>query len=285
METVLRGRGSEVIIGDGRPTVVIGERINPTGKKRLAAALLAGDLEIVRQEALAQVEAGADVLDVNVGVAGVDEVDLLPKAVRLVMETVDVPVCIDTANGEALRAALALHKELNPDGKPLVNSVNGEEASLGRVLPLVAQYGTAVIGLCMDDEGIPATPEGRLAVARKIVERAEGMGIRRDDVVIDCLSLTVGADSRAGWTTLQAIRMVKEELGVNMALGASNVSFGLPEREVLNGAFLAMVIAAGVNCPLVDAARARPFILAADVLLGRDEYAMRYIRAFRRKRL
>lgn len=285
METVLRGRGSEVIIGNGRPTVVIGERINPTGKKRLAAALLAGDLEIVRQEALAQVEAGADVLDVNVGVAGVDEVDLLPKAVRLVMETVDVPVCIDTANGEALRAALALHKELNPDGKPLVNSVNGEEASLGRVLPLVAQYGTAVIGLCMDDEGIPATPEGRLAVARKIVERAEGMGIRRDDVVIDCLSLTVGADSMAGWTTLQAIRMVKEELGVNMALGASNVSFGLPEREVLNGAFLAMVIAAGVNCPLVDAARARPFILAADVLLGRDEYAMRYIRAFRRKRL
>ncbi|MDH7485558.1 MAG: dihydropteroate synthase [Anaerolineae bacterium] len=285
METVLKGRGKKVIIGDGRPTVIIGERINPTGKKKLAAALLAGDLEIVRQEALAQVEAGADVLDVNVGVAGVDEVDLLPKAVRLVMETVDVPVCIDTANGEALRAALALHKELNPDGKPLVNSVNGEEASLARVLPLVAQYGTAVIGLCMDDEGIPATPEGRLAVARKIVERAEGLGIGRDDVVIDCLSLTVGADSRAGWTTLQATRMVREELGVNMTLGASNVSFGLPEREVLNGAFLAMVIAAGVNCPLVDAARARPFILAADVLLGRDEYAMRYIRAFRRKRL
>jgi len=283
METVLKGKGREVIIGDGRPTVIIGERINPTGKKKLAAALVAGDLEIVRQEALAQVEAGADVLDVNVGVAGVDEVHLLPKAVRLVLETVDVPVCIDTANGEALRAALALHKELNPDGRPLVNSVNGEEASLARVLPLVAGYGTAVIGLCMDDAGIPATAEGRLAVARKIVERAEALGICRDDVIIDCLSLTVGADSRASSTTLQAIRMVKEALGVNVALGASNVSFGLPEREVLNGAFLAMVIAAGVNCPLVDAVRARPLVLAADLLLGRDEYAMRYIRAFRQR--
>ncbi|MBC8450525.1 MAG: dihydropteroate synthase [Chloroflexi bacterium] len=284
METVLKGTGKKVVIGDGRPTVIIGERINPTGKKKLAAALVAGDLEVVRQEALAQLAAGADVLDVNVGVAGVDEVDLLPQAVRLVMETVDVPVCIDTADGEALRAALALHKELNPDGKPLVNSVNGEEASLARVLPLVAEYGAAVIGLCMDDEGIPAAPEGRLAVARKIVARAEALGISRDDVVIDCLSLTVGADSKAGWTTLQAIRMVKEELGVNMALGASNVSFGLPEREVINGAFLAMVITAGVNCPLVDAAKVRPVILAADLLLGRDEYAMRYIKAFRRRR-
>jgi len=158
METVLKGMRKKVVIADGRPTVLLGERINPTGKKRLAAALLAGDLEIVRQEALAQVEAGADILDVNVGAAGVDEVDLLPKAVKLVLETVDVPVCIDTPDGEALAAALALHKELNPDGKPLVNSVNGEEASLDRVLPLVAEYKTAVVGLCMDDDGIPTRP-------------------------------------------------------------------------------------------------------------------------------
>jgi 5-methyltetrahydrofolate--homocysteine methyltransferase len=284
METILKGTGKKVIIGDGRPTVIIGERINPTGKKKLAAALAAGDLNIVRREALAQVEAGADVLDVNVGAANVDEADLLPKAVRLVMETVDVPVCIDTADGEALAAALAVHKELNPDGKPLVNSVNGEEASLARVLPLVTEYDAAVIGLCMDDDGIPETPERRLAVAEKIVERAEALGMSRENVLIDCLALTVSADSKAGWTTLEAIRMVKEELGVNMALGASNISFGLPEREVINGAFLAMAIAAGLNCPIVDAAKVRPYILAADLALGRDDYALRYIKAFRQRK-
>ena len=284
METILKGAGKEVVIGSDRPTVIIGERINPTGKKKLAAALLAGDLEVVRQEALAQVEAGADVLDVNVGAAGVDEVDLLPRAVRLVLETVDVPVCIDTPNAEALAAALAVHKELLPDGKPLVNSVNGEEGSLRRVLPLVAEHGAAVIGLCMDDEGIPATPERRLTVAKKIIERAEEVGIPREDVIIDCLALTVGADSKAGWTTLEAIRMVREELGVNMTLGASNISFGLPEREVINRAFIAIAIATGVNCPIVDAAKVRPYILATDLVLGRDDYAMRYIQAFRRRR-
>jgi 5-methyltetrahydrofolate--homocysteine methyltransferase len=284
METILKGTGKKVIIGDGRPTVIIGERINPTGKKKLAAALVAGDLDIVRRQALAQVEAGADVLDVNVGAANVDEADLLPKAVRLVMGTVDVPVCIDTADGEALAAALAVHKELNPDGKPLINSVNGEEASLARVLPLVAEYGTAVIGLCMDDDGIPETPERRLVVAEKIIERAEALGMSRENVLIDCLALTVSADSKAGWTTLEAIRMVKEELGVNMALGASNISFGLPEREVINGAFLAMAIAAGLNCPIVDAAKVRPYILAADLALGRDDYALRYIKAFRQRK-
>lgn len=283
METVLKGTGKKVIVGGGQPTVIIGERINPTGKKKLAAALLAGNLEIVRREALAQVEAGADVLDVNVGAAGVDEVDLLPKAVRMVMETVDVPVCIDTPDAKALAAALAVHKELAPAGKPLINSVNGEEASLARVLPLVAEYGAAVIGLCMDNEGIPPTPERRLAVAKKIVEQAEAMGIPRENVVIDCLALTMGADSKAGWTTLETIRMVREELGANMALGASNISFGLPEREVINGAFVAMAIAAGVTCPIVDAAKVRPYILAADLALGRDDYAMRYIRAFRQR--
>jgi 5-methyltetrahydrofolate--homocysteine methyltransferase len=283
MKTNLKGTGKKVVIADGRPTVILGERINPTGKKKLAAALVAGDLEMVRQEALAQVEAGADILDVNVGAAGVDEVDLLPRAVKLVLETVDAPVCIDTPNGEALAAALAMHNEQNPDGRPLVNSVNGEEDSLARVLPLVAEYGAAVIGLCMDDDGIPATAEQRLAVAKKIVERAEGHGIGREDILIDCLALTVGADSQAGWITLEAIRMVKGELGVNMALGASNISFGLPDRETINGVFLAMAIAQGLNCPIVDAAKVRHYILAADLALGRDDYAMRYLKAFRQR--
>ncbi len=283
MDTVLKGTGKEVVIGAGRPTVILGERINPTGKKRLAAALLAGDLEVVRQEALAQIEAGADILDVNVGAAGVDEVDLLPKAVKLVLETVGAPVAIDTADGEALAVALQAHKEANPGGKPLVNSVNGEEASLARVLPLVAEYGAAVIGLCMDDDGIPETPEKRLAVARKIVERAASRGIPPADILIDCLALTVGADSQAGLITLEAIRIVKEELGVNLALGASNVSFGLPDREILNGAFLAMAIDRGLNCPIVDAAKVRAYILAADLALGRDEYAMYYLKAYRQR--
>jgi 5-methyltetrahydrofolate--homocysteine methyltransferase len=283
MKTVLKGTGKKLVIEGGRPTVILGERINPTGKKKLAATLVAGDLGIVRQEALAQVEAGADLLDVNVGAAGVDEVDLLPRAVKLVLQTVDVPVCIDTPNGEALAAALAMHRELVPDGRPLVNSVNGEEASLARVLPLVAEYGTAVIGLCMDDDGIPSTPEARLAVAKKIVERAEGHGIARENILIDCLALTVGADVQAGWTTLEAIRMVKEELGVNLTLGASNISFGLPERETINGAFLAMAIARGLNCPIVDAAKVGHYILAADLTLGRDDYAMRYLKAYRKR--
>jgi len=283
METVLRSARKTVVISPDRPTVLIGERINPTGKKRLAAALAEGNLDIVRQEAEAQVDAGADVLDVNVGAAGVDEVDLLPKAVRLVAETVDVPLCIDSANPAALRAALTLYRELAPNGKPLVNSVNGEPASLDRVLPLVAEFGAAVIGLAMDEQGIPPTAEGRLAVARRIVERAEAMGIPRQDVVIDCLALTVGADSRAGLVTLDAIRMVREELGVNMTLGASNISFGLPERETINGVFLAMAILRGVNCPIVDAAKVRPAILATDLILGRDDYAMRYLKDYKKR--
>lgn len=284
METILKGLGDKVVIGRDRPTVIIGERINPTGKRRLAGALTAGDLSVVREEALKQVDAGADVLDVNVGAAGVDEVDLLPKAVRLVLETVDVPVCIDTPNAEALAAALAVHKELNPSGRPLVNSVNGEEANLERILPLVAKYDAAVIGLCMDDGGIPETAERRLAVARKIIQRAEALGIPRENVVIDCLALTMGADSKAGLTTLAAIRMVREELDANMTLGASNISFGLPDRGTINSAFFAMVIYAGATCLIMDAGHLRATVLAANLALGRDDYAMNYIKDYRKRR-
>jgi 5-methyltetrahydrofolate--homocysteine methyltransferase len=281
METVLVGTGKKVVISDDRPTVIIGERINPTGKKKLSAALVAGDLSVVEKEALAQVEVGADILDVNVGAAGVNEVDLLPRAVKLVMETVKVPICIDTADTEAMAAALAVHKELSPEGKPLINSVNGEQERLESVLPLVAEYDAAVIGLCMDDDGIPEEPEQRLAVAGKIVERAAKLGIPREDIVIDCLALTMGADSQAGWKTLESMRLVKEKFGVNLTLGASNISFGLPEREIINGAFIAMAIKVGLNAPIVDAVKVRSYILAADLALGRDEYAMRYIKAFR----
>jgi 5-methyltetrahydrofolate--homocysteine methyltransferase len=277
LETILKSAQKSVIISPERPTVLIGERINPTGKKRLAAALAEGNLDVVRREAEAQVAAGADVLDVNVGAAGVDEVDVLPRAVRLVMETVDAPICIDSANAQALRAALDVHKELAPQGKPLINSVNGEEDRLAKVLPLVAEYNAAVIGLAMDDAGIPTSAEKRLAISRTIAGRAEMFGIPREDLIIDCLALTVGADTQAGLVTLDAIRMVREELGVNMTLGASNISFGLPAREVVNWAFLAMVIQHGVTCPIVDAAKVRPAILAADLVLGRDDYAMRYI--------
>jgi 5-methyltetrahydrofolate--homocysteine methyltransferase len=283
MKTELRGTGKQVIIGDGRPTAILGERINPTGNKKLAAALVAGDLEVVRQEALAQVEAGADILDINVGCADVNEVDLLPRAVRMVMETVNVPICIDTANADALASALAVHKALNPNGKPLVNSVSGEEANLARVLPLVAEYGTAVIGLCMDDDGIPNAPDRRLAVAKKIVERAKKHSISQEDVLVDCLALTASTDPGAAGITLEAIRMVHQELGANMTLGASNVSYGLPEREVINRAFLAMAIQSGVNCPIVDAAQVRATILATDLLLGRDAFAARYLQAYRKR--
>jgi 5-methyltetrahydrofolate--homocysteine methyltransferase len=283
METVLKGTGKKIIISPDRPTAIIGERINPTGKKRLAAALNAGDLAIIKDEAISQVEAGAHILDVNVGAAGVDEVDLLPRAVQLVLETVEVPLCIDSPNAEALDAALAVHRELNPDGRPLVNSVNGEEESLERVLPLVAKYGAAIVGLCMDDDGIPETPERRLAVAKKIVERAEAMGITRDRVIIDTLALTMGADSKAGLITLETIRRVSEELGVNVVLGASNASFGLPDRDTINAAFFAMAVQAGATALIMDPAKMGQYVLAADLALGRDEYAMNYIKAYRRR--
>lgn len=278
METKVSSVNKEVIIGHDRPTALIGERINPTGKKKLAAALQAGNLELVCQEALAQVKAGADILDVNVGSSEVDEVTLLPQVVQAVMDTVDVPLCLDSTNPQAMEAALKAYR-----GKPIVNSVNGEEHSLEKILPLVKEYGAAVIGLTMDDEGIPSSPERRVAIAHKIVERAEALGIPRQDVIIDCLAMTVGADSRAGLLTIETIHRVKADLGVNQTLGASNVSFGMPDRNLLTSYFLAIAIAAGVTCPVTDVARVRPAILATDLVLGRDEYARRYIIGYRQR--
>ena len=279
METILIGTEETVRISLDLPTVIIGERINPTGRSWLTEQLTEGNLEVLRKEATKQLEDGAHVLDVNVGAASVNEAELLPRAVEMIQDEVGVPLCIDTADKDALEAALKVYQ-----GKPLINSVNGEEANLERVLPLVAEYEAAVIGLAMDDEGIPKTAERRLAVAKKIVERAEAMGIPREDVLIDCLALTVSAEPEAAIITLDAIDLVRKELGVNQALGHSNVSFGLPDREVINRVALGMVIRAGVNAPIVDAAEVKQSILAADLLMGRDQYAMNYIKYYRQKK-
>jgi 5-methyltetrahydrofolate--homocysteine methyltransferase len=276
METRVSSPKKEVIIGDNQPTVLIGERINPTGKKKLAEALKAGDLEIVRKEALAQTQAGADIIDVNVGAFGIDEAALLPKAVQAVMETVDTPLCLDSSNPDALEAALKVYK-----GKPLVNSVTGEERSLKRILPLIKEYGAAVIGLVQDDEGIPKDTEGRVRVAHKIVEKVEAAGISREDLVIDCLAFAVGAEPASGVAVIETIRRIRAELGVNMTMGASNVSFGLPDRELLNNAFVVMAAAAGATCLIVDVVKVRSIILAADLVLGRDKRGRRYIEAYR----
>lgn len=278
METKLTSATKEVVISSKRSTVLIGERINPTGKKKLTKALQNGDLGFVRKEALAQVEAGADVLDINVGALGVDEVGLLPQVVQIVMDTVDVPLCLDSANPAALEAALKVYR-----GKPLVNSVTGQERSLKKILPLIKGYGAAVIGLTMDDKGIPDDVDQRVAIAHKIVGKAEAMGIPRRDVIIDCLALAVGANTKTGPRVIEAIRRVKAELRVNLTLGVSNISFGLPDRNLLNSTFITIAITMGVNCPIVDVAKMRPAILAADLILDHDRYAMHYIKAYQQR--
>jgi 5-methyltetrahydrofolate--homocysteine methyltransferase len=278
MKTVVSGVSKEVwITGDG-PTVLIGERINPSGRRALADALRNGDFAFIVKEAVSQVEAGADILDVNVACPGVDEIAVLPQVLEKVAASVDVPLCIDFNHPEALKAALKVYK-----GKPVVNSVTGEENSLNDILPLVREYRAAVIGLTMNESGIPKDPGQRLAIARKIIERASSFGIPPEDVIIDCLALTVGADSRAALTTLEAVRSVKEEVGVNQTLGASNISFGLPERNLINHSFLTLAISSGITCPTVDVAKVRPAVLSIDLLLGRDRFAQRYLRVFRQR--
>jgi 5-methyltetrahydrofolate--homocysteine methyltransferase len=278
METRVTSSTNEVIIGHNRPTVLIGERINPSGNKRLAEALRSGNLEVVRDEALAQMQAGADIIDVNVGTFGVDEVTLLPQAVQVVMDTVQIPLCIDSANPAALAAALKIYK-----GKPLINSVTGEEHSLGKILPLVKEYRAAVIGLVQDDEGVPKDKERRVSIAHKLVARAESVGISRDNIIIDCLTLAIGAEANSGQAVLESITQIKEELGVNLVLGASNISFGLPNRDLLNNAFVATAIAAGITGIIADVNKVRLTVLSADLILGKDKYARRYIEAYRKK--
>jgi 5-methyltetrahydrofolate--homocysteine methyltransferase len=278
LTTTISSKTQTIDISRNLPTVIIGERINPTGRKKLQSALEQKNFDIVRQDAVDQVAAGAAVLDVNAGIPDGDEPVLLKEAVLTVMDVTDVPLCIDTADPEALSAALSIY-----EGKALVNSVNGEERSLDEMLPLVKDYGAAVIGLCMDDAGIPDTPDKRLAVAAKIIERAGKLGIGPEDIVIDPLVLTMGADHNAGRVTLETTERIVKEFGVNITMGASNVSFGLPDRMYINAAFIAMAIHAGLTCPITNplVAELTTAVLAADMALGRDEWGTRWIEAFR----
>ena len=278
MKTTVTSSTREITISGEGPTVLIGERINPTGKKKLAEALREENFEVVCREAAEQVNAGAGILDINVSCPGVEEIRMLPRVIERVMATVDAPLCIDINNPNALKGALEAYR-----GKAIVNSVTGEEKSLNDILPTVQAHGAAVIGLTIDEEGIPKDADRRLAIARKIVERAASFGIPPEDVIIDCLALSVGADGNAGLVALSAIQKVSQALGVNQTLGASNISFGLPDRNLVNHTFLAMAILSGVTCPTVDAARVRSAVLAADLILGRDRFAQRYVRDFRQR--
>jgi methylmalonyl-CoA mutase cobalamin-binding domain/chain len=280
METTVYSATKTVVIGPGHPLTIIGERINPTGRKKLAQALEKGDLDLVQSEAIKQVEEGAHILDVNVGVSGIDEPAVLKEAILAIGEVTDVPLCIDSALPKALEAGLEVYQ-----GKALVNSVNGEELKLEQILPLVKEHGAAVIGLTMDDKGIPKEAERRLQIARKIVERAEQVGIPRGDVIIDPLAMAVSADHQAGLETIKALQLIRDELGVNQTLGLSNISFGLPERASINAVFLAMAVLSGLTCPIVDPTvwEMRKSLLVSDMLLGKDEYCMNYISASGKK--
>ena len=280
METILTSPKREVRIGPGHPFVIIGERINPTGRKMLAAEMAAWNFDRVRADALAQVEAGSQMLDVNAGIPLADEPAILAEAVRIVQSIVDVPLSIDSSIVAALEAGLSAYQ-----GKPLVNSVTGEEERLEAVLPLVKQYGAAVIGITNDETGISEDPAERFAIARKIVERAESYGIPRQDVQIDPLAMPIGAVRMAGATLFTLVRRVREELGVNTVCGASNISFGLPDRPTLNSTFVAMAIAAGMTCAITNPLEEniRKTVLAADVLMGVDENCMAWLKAQRAK--
>lgn len=278
METILTSPGRQVHIGPEQPFVIIGERINPTGRKSLAAEMAAWDFERVRSDAVAQVAAGAQVLDVNAGIPLADEPAILAEAIRQVQSVVDVPLSIDSSIVAALEAGLAAYQ-----GKPLVNSVTGEEERLEAVLPLVKQYGGAVIGITNDESGISEDADVRFGIARKIVSRAESYGIPREDVIIDPLAMPVGAVQAAGRTLFSIVRRVREELGVNTICGASNISFGLPDRATLNATFVAMAIAAGMTCAITNPLEQhiRKAVLAANVFMGHDENCMAWLRAQR----
>jgi 5-methyltetrahydrofolate--homocysteine methyltransferase len=276
MQTRLCGTTKQVLIEGTTPLVIIGESINPTRRKRLIETLQAGDFSYVEQLARSQIDEGADVLDINVGIAGGDEVTLLPQVVKFIAERFDVPLCLDCTIPKALAAALAV-----APGKPLVNSVNGEERSLNAVLPIVKEYGAAVIGLTIDDTGIPKDVAKRMAIAEKIIERAGRLGIPADDVIIDPLAMAVGADDQAGVVTLQTIAQVRREFRVNVTCGGGNVSFGLPDRHTVNQAFLVSAMAMGLTCAITDPVKLASTIRATDLMLGRDGYASRYIRYWR----
>jgi 5-methyltetrahydrofolate--homocysteine methyltransferase len=277
-DTVLSSASREVVIGAGRPFVVIGERINPTGRKKLAAEMAAGDFTTVVADTLAQVEAGAQMLDVNAGIPLADEPAILAETVKLVQSLTDVPLSIDSSIVAALEAGLGVYQ-----GKALVNSVTGEEDRLETVLPLIAAHGAAVVAISNDETGISEDPDVRFAVAKRIVERAADHGIPAADVVVDPLVMPIGAMGTAGRQVFRLVRRLHEELGVNTTCGASNISFGLPNRNGINGAFLAMAIASGMTSAITSPLHeeVRQAVMAADVLMGNDAHAAAWIARYR----
>lgn len=277
-DTLVSSASKEVVIGFDRPFVMIGERINPTGRKILAAEMAAGDFTRVEVDALAQVEAGAQMLDVNAGIPLADEPAILARVVRLVQSITDVPLSIDSSIVAALEAGLGAYQ-----GKALVNSVTGEEERLEAVLPLVRKYGAAVVAISNDETGISEDPDVRFAVAKRIVERAADHGIPACDVVVDPLVMPIGAINQAGVQVMRLVRRLREELRVNTTCGASNISFGLPNRDGINSAFLTMAIASGLTSAItnplhVETVRA---CMGADVMMGHDRDCARWIRKFR----
>ena len=269
-----------MIIDTEGPVVIIGECINPTRRKKLVSTLQEGDFSYVLELAASQIRAGADVLDVNVGFPGVDDEKLLPQTVLAIKDKYDIPICLDSPNPKAIEAALKV-----AGGKCLINSVNGEERSLNAILPVAKEYEAAVIGLSMDDEGITHEPEKRLKVAEKIIERAIKAGLQAEDVVIDPLAMAVSADPRACIVTLETIKLIHRMLGANITLGASNISFGLPGREVLNASFMALSILHGVTCPIANPEKITSIVRATDLILGHDDYAVRFVEYFQEKEL
>jgi 5-methyltetrahydrofolate--homocysteine methyltransferase len=279
--TRLEGPGGEVAIGDDHPFAIIGERINPTGRATLTEQIVAGDMTTVQADAVAQVEAGARVLDLNAGVPGFDEATMLSNVVKAVHEVVDVPLCIDSSTPEALEAAVPLAQ-----GKVLINSVTAEAHSLERLLPLVKRLGAAVIGMANDEEGISMDPAARLAAARTVVEAAADHGIDRADVIIDPLTMPIGAAPEAATAMFETIRLIREQLGVNVSCGASNISFGMPDRQAIDAAFLTMSVLAGMNTAITNPLHrlVRKSVLAADLLLGRDPFGAAWIAEHRAER-
>lgn len=277
-DTILSSASKEVIIGFGRPFVMIGERINPTGRKLLAAEMKEGDYSRVEADAIAQVAAGAQMLDVNAGIPLADEPAILAKAIQVVQAVVDVPLSIDSSIIEALEAGCAVYQ-----GKPLINSVTGEDENLERVLPLVAKYGASVVAISNDETGISEDPDVRFEVARKIVNRAADHGIKKEDIIVDPLVMPIGAVGQAGQQVFALVSRLRNELGVNTTCGASNVSFGLPSRNNITGTFLAMAMSHGMTSAIMSPLHqeVRDAVMAADVLAGHDEHCAAWIAAKR----
>jgi len=272
MKTILTGRTKEVIIDTEGPVIIIGESINPTRRKKLVSALQERNYTYALELAGHQIKTGADVLDVNVGSPGVDDVKVLPELVRILQDNFDIPLSIDSPNPKAIEAALKV-----ATGKYLINSLNGEEASMETLLPVAREYGAAFIGLCMDEEGITHDPEKRVSVAEKIIDRAGKKGIKPEDIIIDPLAMAVSADPKACMVTLETTALVHNNLGHNITLGVSNISFGLPDRESLNNAFVTLAIYNGLTCPIANPEKITPIIRATDLIRNRDDFAMRFI--------